>query len=213
MKKALLFLSLFIVSCGVNKQSVLQNANRKGQPFDVAQDTLVKTRFKKNGKIRLEEYFLNDNRLFLRQYHYFKDGSWEVLQGKTFFKNDGYSYAYHPNGQLKMMGIFKDGKENGLRYTYYSNGNRQCVCNYLNNKRAGQSAIYWDNGQLFSKEEYREGLLWQVFERYQKDGQKMDIGTFKDGNGTIKDYNDKGSLEQIDTYINGVKVKTEKSKS
>ena len=41
----------------------------------------------------------------------------------------------------------------------------------------------------------------------------MDIGKFEEGNGTVKDYNDKGVLEQIDTYINGVKVKTEKSKS
>ena len=212
MNKAFLFFSLLVISCGVTKESVLQNVERKGQPFDVVQDTFIYSVLDRKGRLRTEEYFLNDKRLFLTQYHYFKDGSWVVLRGKTFFKEDGFSYGYHPNGQLKMKGFFKRGKENGLQYTFYSNGNKHCECNYSDGKREGISLIYWDNGQLFSKEEYRNGLLWQIFERYQKDGQKINFGIFKDGNGTVKMYDDKGVLEQTAYYTNGVKVKTEKIK-
>ena len=208
MKKELIFLSLtlFTFGCGINKHKVLPKENRKGQPFDIRQDTFVNSHFRHNGKLGYEEYKLNNKRLFVKQYRYYKDGGWEVIQGKTFFKKDGFAYSYHANGQLKIVSQFQEGKENGKRLTYYSNGNAHCICNYSNGKRAGQHTIYWDNGQLFSKEEYQNGMLWNIFERFHKDGQKMDFGKLKDGNGIVKIYNEDNSFNRFEYYKNGVKT-------
>lgn len=207
-----MFLTLFIISCGTKKETVLQNVNRKGQPFDISQDTIVERHFKNNGKLSFEKYMLNEKRLFLKSYYYKKDGSWEVHQGKTFFNDEGFSNAYYPNGKLKIVSQFQNGKQNGKYISYYPNGMRQCDCNYEKGKRSGLQVSYWDNGQLFSKDEYQNGLLWNIKERYHKDGEVLEFGTLNNGNGILKTYKDDGKLENIEYYKNGIKVKTEKIK-
>ena len=205
----ILSICLFIISCGTTKETTLRDANRKGLPFDIVQDTLIKSRINRKGKLLNEEYMLNDKRLFLRQYHYKNGAIWEIHQGKTFFKDDGFSYAYFPNGNLKIVSFFKDGKENGQRLTCYADGTKHCVCNYENGKRSGLQAIFWDNGQLFSKEEYRNDFIWNIQERYHKDGRKMAFGTFENGNGELKHFDDNGTLETIEYFKVGKKIKTE----
>jgi antitoxin component YwqK of YwqJK toxin-antitoxin module len=208
----ILSICLFIISCETTKETTLRDANRKGLPFDIVQDTLIKSRINRKGQLTYEEYILNDKRLFLRQYHYKNGVIWEIHQGKTFFKDDGFSYAYFPNGQLKIVSFFKNGKEHGQRLTFYEDGAKQCVCSYENGNRSGLQAIYWENGQLFSKEEYQNGRLWQIQERYHKDGRKMPFGTFEKGNGELKRYDDRGILETIEYYKDGKKVKSEITK-
>ena len=46
-------------------------------------------------------------------------------------------------------------------------------------------------------------------ERYHKDGRKMAFGTFENGNGELKHFDDNGTLETIEYFKVGKKIKTE----
>ncbi len=192
----------FIFSCKI-EQVILQSSERKGQPFDVNQDTIFTRHFTAKNKIAKEEYRLNNKLIFSIDFEYFKDGGWLEI------RNDGLAMKFFPSGKIQATTFVKKYLTQDMNYTFYENGNRHCVCSYSDGIRQGQSAIYWENGQLFTRSEYRKGLLWTIFERYHADGQAQDFGNLKDGTGIEKEYDDNKILVKINHYKNGKVVKEE----
>jgi translation elongation factor P/translation initiation factor 5A len=53
--------------------------------------------------------------------------------------------------------------------------------------------------------------LWNIYERFHRDGKKMAFGDIKDGNGIVKLYDDETlKITTIKHYKKGKIVKTEK---
>ena len=79
------------------------------------------------------------------------------------------------------------------------------IVNNQTHKPDGYSKEYFENGQLRSHRIYIDGLLWNIIELRKADGTRVkDFGTYKDGNGTIKLYDEKDRLKSLTTYTKGI---------
>lgn len=108
-----------------------------------------------------------------REYFYY------ILDKKVYGKPqaDSTYYEYYESGGIRTRGFFVKGKENGQTIRYYQNGNVETEMNYV------------------------DGKLMTI-KCFDMNGNALDIGAFKDGNGTLVIYKDgvkKGSCE----YKNG----------
>ena len=80
-----------------------------------------------------------------------------------------------------------------------------------NGIRNGIANWYYKNGQLklsvlykYSEKGDFGGLRWEVLSMFDIDGNSLEKGTLKDGNGTWKTYDKNGKLESIKSYTNGI---------
>ncbi len=76
----------------------------------------------------------------------------------------------------------------------------ESTCNYT---------YYHTNGEIWSEIYFKNGLFWTVISNFNSNGDKVEKGTLKDGNGTRYIYNDEGVLLYIETFKNGVRIKLE----
>lgn len=144
------------------------------------------------------------------------------------------SIFYHKNGIVATRGLLIDFQPHGLQKNYdengkllseqsyhlgvlegesryYSDEKLVMVHNFKDNEMEGLSMYYHLNGQLWSVVEIRNKKLWSVISNFDKYGKSKDKGTLKDGNGSMKRYDENGKLIAIEYYKNGELIK-EKSK-
>jgi len=74
--------------------------------------------------------------------------------------------------------------------------------NYIDGLTDGIYKKYFSNGQLAYEIQLKKGLLYTAVCAFTKDGRKLDIGTLKNGNGTLKIYFPDGNLKSSFTYHN-----------
>ncbi len=218
MFKNLLFLALLsLVSCNSVEYYSIQNGvkQRIKLPMVSKPDSLLKVfRFKKDDKINFELYYSKGKRYNIRSYSYMKDGSWAIYENSGFLKSEnGPLYMFHPNGKVKLATHRFNGKDEGAYKTFYENGKKQCDCFYSAGKRDSIQKIYWDNGQLHMTMIYDKGKLLDVPNFLNKSGADLLIGTFKNGNGTLFQYDDNEKVIRVEHYENGILKKTEKARN
>lgn len=165
-----------------------------------------------------------------KRYGYDKNGNLEEI---SFFKDglkDSISLLYYPTGELKAEGFFKYGKAHGQVKSYFKDGKLQSDCHYkygkkdsiqtyyypngqisyigltMNGKREGTHVFMHENGKLWQEIIFKNDMPWEVLTNYDPDGKAVEMGTLKDGNGTLYIYEENGKLSEIETYVNGVKV-------
>lgn len=110
---------------------------------------------------------------------------------------------YYPNGKPESEVMIKNDQFEGTCTWYYENGNLKQVTEYKNDKHNGSNKYYYSNGQLWVDIIFKDGLEWTVIGNYTKDGKKRDGGTLKNGNGTVKYYEEDGTLREVLTFVNG----------
>jgi antitoxin component YwqK of YwqJK toxin-antitoxin module len=138
---------------------------------------------------------------------YYQDGKvYGIRYYKNGLKNGNHKYLY-PNGTVELEHNFVDGIKEGLYQTKYSNGKIQEKFYYKNGKIEGLYQYFYENGQLWIEKIYDNDLLMQVLVSYDVKGNEKDKGTLKDGNGTVKYYDEKGNLYDIITYKDGLEIK------
>ncbi|RYY66493.1 MAG: hypothetical protein EOO12_04080 [Chitinophagaceae bacterium] len=94
-----------------------------------------------------------------------------------------------------------DGKP--ARESEYRAGDLVRVRTFYHEQFNGTRRYFYPNGQLWIEEEYRNGLHWNIVGNWDAQGKRRDGGTLKGGNGTLKLYNEDGSLRETATYVNG----------
>jgi antitoxin component YwqK of YwqJK toxin-antitoxin module len=77
--------------------------------------------------------------------------------------------TYYPDGELKSVWCYKNGKLNGIKREYRENGILLTVTQYKNNKLHGINHTYYPDGSLWTKEIYRNGSLTARIE-YDEEG-------------------------------------------
>tara|TARA_B100000674_G_C37855762_1_gene922294 strand:- start:540 stop:929 length:390 start_codon:yes stop_codon:yes gene_type:complete len=69
---------------------------------------------------------------------------------------------YHENGNLALIGHYKDGLEDGEHRSYYENGQLKIIFFHENNMRVGEWTFYAENGLLEKIEFYKNGFLTKI---------------------------------------------------
>ena len=117
----------------------------------------------------------------------FKEG---ILTGEGILDEQGHEQGlwkeYHPNGQLKSQGEYKDGK------------------------RIGEWIFYYPNGQIEQKGKYdKKGRAQDVWKWYYEDGKLLREETYVDDlrDGLMTEYNDTGTVITKGEFIEGQKEK------
>ncbi len=124
--------------------------------------------------------------------------------------NQGEHKEFYPNGNLKKVGVYKDGKNDGLWEYYHENGHLSDKGTYKDGKENGLWEVFNDNGQLKRTGTYKDGKENGIWKLFNDNGQLRTKGTYKDGerDGRWEFFNEDGTLdtEQSGLYEDGVKV-------
>jgi antitoxin component YwqK of YwqJK toxin-antitoxin module len=140
---------------------------------------------------------------------YYPDGK---LFSEFSYNNDkinGIRKDFYPSGNTKLIINILDGKPHGAYQTFFPNGKLEQEWNYQHGQAHGRYQYYYESGQIWIEKEYKDNLLWNVSFSYDSAGKSLDKGTLKDGNGTVRYYDEKGKLYSIEYYEKGQKVKEE----
>lgn len=111
--------------------------------------------------------------------------------------------TWFDNGRLQSEGKYAGGKPEGYWRTWFGNGKPATEGNYQNGQEEGTWKFYYPGGQLKSVEEWKDGRLMDISNALDIKGKKLNIGSFKQGNGTLKTYGLDGNLEGSGTMKNG----------
>lgn len=173
-------------------------------------DTTICQDFNGKGKVFREHFYVNGERVFTRLWNHYKNGEyqWTQRNGKgPFAKRHGPAYRFYPNGKVKNRAAFYDGTQVGQCFSYYPSGALKQTCQMNSRgKSDGILTTFYENGQIESKAKWENGLLREIIEYRDEDGNNRPIGTFKDGNGDWIWY-EKGKATVVYLYKNGKLVK------
>ncbi len=159
----------------------------------------LETVFKVNSPKWSKEFYPNGN---LKLYHR------DTVVNKvnlSFFK------FFSENNHLERIGYYLNDTIPCFEWTdFYENGNIKFNYYYNENGKFDKKMeVYYPNGQLAFEREYINGKVWNINKLYSPEGTELEKGTFSDGNGTLKTYDNNGVYESTIYYINGTKIKEE----
>ena len=98
-----------------------------------------------------------------------------VKRDNTFYKKfsnipfSGHIESYHPNGQLKIIGEFSEGKKIGKWVEYYESGKLREENYWDKGTMVGEWIQYYESGQISNKQEYKNGKTGR-YTSYHLDG-------------------------------------------
>ena len=79
---------------------------------------------------------------------------WKYKDGK---RADGLSKGWWPNGQIKNIHTYKDGKRDGLWTSWYENGQKIYETTYKDGEHDGLYTVWYSNGQKSSENTFKDG--------------------------------------------------------
>jgi len=139
------------------------------------------------------------------------------------------TYLVHPRGEFLTEKVtYKNGRITGDKLQYNEKGEVTSTTSYNENgntietkeffeegtvkkrsKPLGEGGnwehtLYYPNENFKLKYIEKESSLYNIIALKDINGNTLDYGTFKDGNGTVKGYTNEGVLEKITTYKNSI---------
>ncbi|MCX6148080.1 MAG: hypothetical protein NTW25_12665 [Candidatus Kapabacteria bacterium] len=134
---------------------------------------------------------------------------------------------YYPKSKIKICEYYvlkeDTNKIHGLYTFYYENGNIKSQSNFNYGKVGNSNIIYYDDGSIMGFCKIKNSITLEILGFYQNgqskevrkmknekfynctlmkdiNGKDLEIGTFKDGNGSINNYDSIGTLFSVDFY-------------
>jgi antitoxin component YwqK of YwqJK toxin-antitoxin module len=86
---------------------------------------------------------------------------------------------------------------------YYKNGELWGIENFLDGKIEGECKLYHKNGQIYQIILYKKYRAMEILSCFDGNGNPLDKGTLKNGNGTINEYDIDGTLIKQVNYVDG----------
>jgi thiol-disulfide isomerase/thioredoxin len=121
---------------------------------------------------------------------------YKIVKSKIDGKLESIGYSPNTVGSVysgKFIKYYEDGKTSN-EITYYDK-----------NGEIDSLFIFHNNGNTFTKRFYKENKLWNVQMLKNKNGEDIEIGDFKDGNGSLNIYDfDKVLLVEQVSYNKGI---------
>ncbi|MFT7035719.1 MAG: antitoxin component YwqK of YwqJK toxin-antitoxin module [Cyclobacteriaceae bacterium] len=115
-------------------------------------------------------------------------------------------YFFVENSKLAAKGMYKDQSlilEEGDFQSYYKTGEKWINRSYINGKKEGLEIFYHRNGKVWTKREYSNGRLLNILLLQNENGNPLDAGTLKAGNGKLFIYDKTGNKIEERKYVNG----------
>ncbi len=97
--------------------------------------------------------------------------------------------SYHPNGQLKIIGEFSDGKKIGKWIEYYMSGVKKSEGNYANGKKYGTWVYYFLNTNVKEKKHFIDGNKDGLWEKFDVNGTLVQTESYQNGKWIITTIN------------------------
>jgi antitoxin component YwqK of YwqJK toxin-antitoxin module len=154
----------------------------------------------------LQEIITYKNGKFNGPWHYYSKTGKVIAECN--YKNgyqNGVFKKYYPNGKTESLLPMKDGYINGLMKTYDDHGTLVFDALIKYNRYDGPVHYYHTNGKHFVTRIYKFGVLWEIKQLQDRNGKPLDPGTYYQGTGTMKIYNEFGGCVMIAEYKRGRK--------
>jgi len=119
------------------------------------------------------------------------------------YKTHGKFLSYHENGMIECDCYFINGKRDGIQIYHFENGETGYIHQYKLGKKDGLAITYYDNGVVYSEIIYKDNIPFTVLERNDANGNPIEKGTLKDGNGERYVYDENLKLIAIEYYSDG----------
>jgi antitoxin component YwqK of YwqJK toxin-antitoxin module len=119
------------------------------------------------------------------------------------------SYDFSKYGDTTFIKIYDKIKGVGVTKYYALDSINKCwiidrEIFYYNHKSDFRYKKYHVNGQLAYEILFKDKLLHTAIKAYSIDGKKLDVGTLKNGNGTLNCYYSNGTLKSAYSYKNSI---------
>lgn len=120
---------------------------------------------------------------------------------------DGIYMTYYPEGRIKTLGSYVNGKLNGVYLELSDREQVEYKASYLNDVLHGPVAKY-KYGRATQELSYKNGILDGAFTEYSDRGKLSKKGFFKDGkqDGLLQFFDDEENLMMEYQYKDGEKV-------
>lgn len=120
--------------------------------------------------------------------------------------SEGADTVWYPNGSLKEVWFYSNGKEYGESRLYYPSGALRHINNYENGKKVGLSSSYHENGQVDIKQYFVNGQPSGIYEDYYPNGTLCMRGNIVDDEkqGLWITYYDNGAISSEGFYQNNL---------
>lgn len=165
-------------------------------------------KFKKDDVVPLSFDRVYENGIEIESIFYHKNGIVASRGLLIEFRPHGIHKSYNESGELVMEQMYNFGILEGVS-KYYENGKLISMQTFSENELNGSHMYYHSNGQLWTELEMKSNKPWTVKSNFDKQGRTKDKGNLKNGNGTMKRYDENGKLVAIEYYKNGELVKEE----
>ena len=118
-----------------------------------------------------------------------------VKRDDTFYKKfsnipfSGHIESYHPNGQLKIIGEFSEGKKIGKWVEYYMSGVKKSEGKFANGKKDGAWVYYFLNTFIKEKQFFITGNKDGLWEKFDVHGTLIQTESYQNGKWIITTIN------------------------
>ena len=174
--------------------------------------------FYKNGKLESKGSYSGTLDFFGYQIkegqwvEFYENGNKKRITNIENEKNNGILEAYYEDGKKKLTANFVNNDLHGAFNSYYKNGQLAVKATFNKDNLSGLYYKFYDNGNPKSEFEYNEiGELIKVVKILDRNGKKLDKGTFLNGNGILYVYDNNGLLDEKVNFKNGKPTKEYKS--
>ncbi len=163
--------------------------------------------YKEDGKIKDATEYKYNSQYVMGEWKYFDNGNLESVE--LYQRDELVEWRYYyESGQLKeVRQYYKKRTRTGEWKYYYKSGQLRLLAHYNDEIPQGEFKLYHENGQLYKTQiwEYYKKLM-KVNSCFDAKGNALNIGTLKNGTGTVNEYNAKGELINTVEYIEGKKA-------
>lgn len=175
--------------------------------------------FSKGEPQYLQQYieYSNDSTTYTYYYHgcVFYEDSLKINNCKQSVNvknhlNKSSTLTYFKENGIIIKELFSDStNDNTLIKSYYKNGNLMYHKKRLTDKDY-EIEMFYENKKMFKYEEYKDDKLYNV-KAFDKNGNNVNLGTFKNGSGVLNKYRSYGGFSGGKTiYKNGIVIKAQK---
>ena len=163
----------------------------------------------------------------------FDENEGEGLRWEWYYKDgkmaDGESIGWYPDGKVKQIRRWKNGKQDGIRYEWYDDGEPRPLesledkfnfiesqtigtkwhkKSYTDGKPDGDWKIWHDNGEKYISGAYKDGKKIGTWNFWHPNGIKAEVESYKNGkrHGLYTSWWDNGQKSGEGTYKEGKRV-------
>ncbi|WP_075341304.1 toxin-antitoxin system YwqK family antitoxin [Tenacibaculum agarivorans] len=167
--------------------------------------------FYRNGDIKEEaNYTISQDHKFVikKVKEFYEEG--KIKSEKLFHgsKQEGVHRTFYKNGNIDSEKMYHEGYETGVHKEFFENGNLALITLYNEDGYRSNVKEYYNlpelKKQLKIEMQFDEdGYILNIPQYFDIKGGKLDVGTLKDGTGTLKYYDKNNKVIKVEKFIEG----------